>query len=129
MSQFDWPIAKKKLKLWRLLKIEDSMERWSAMTLWPRYKGEKGKTLGKTYGIKVRYYWEHIGSPLRTCWEQWKNEKKSSPNQNLKENKSRHFECIRRTQHEAECNGRSQNDKCSPKTLFPCKLGESFLYI
>jgi hypothetical protein len=30
MSQFDWPIAKIKLKLWRLPKIEDSMERWSA---------------------------------------------------------------------------------------------------
>jgi hypothetical protein len=53
MSQFDWPITKK-LKLWRLPKIKDSMER------------KKGRTLGKTYGIKARCYWEHIWG---TQWE------------------------------------------------------------
>jgi hypothetical protein len=29
------------------------------------YIGEKGRTLGKTYGIKARYYWEpkeHVGN-------------------------------------------------------------------
>ncbi len=28
-------------------------------SLWPSYIGEKGRTLGKTYGIKARCYWEH----------------------------------------------------------------------
>jgi hypothetical protein len=27
--------------------------------LWPSYIAEKGRTLGKTYGIKARCYWEH----------------------------------------------------------------------
>jgi len=57
---------KKKLKLWRLPKIKDSLERWSASPLWPIYIGEKGRTLGKTYGIKGRCYWEH---PWGTHWE------------------------------------------------------------
>jgi hypothetical protein len=65
------------------------------------YEGEKGRTLGKTYGIKARCYWEHPwGTPreLRehienlmgtqwelernieaTCWEQRKNEKNPPP--------------------------------------------------
>jgi len=49
------------------------------LTLWPTYIGEKGRTLGKTYGIKVRCYWEHIGNLMGT-WkehvgtkEKWKN--------------------------------------------------------
>jgi hypothetical protein len=29
------------------------------LPLWPTYIGEKGRTLGKTYGIKARCYWEH----------------------------------------------------------------------
>ncbi len=36
------------------------------LLFWPTYIGEKGKTLGKTYGIKVRCYWEH---PWGTHWE------------------------------------------------------------
>jgi len=45
------------------------MERWSASPfgpLWPTYIGEKGRTLGKTSGIKARCYWEH---PWGTQWE------------------------------------------------------------
>ncbi len=34
--------------------------------LWPTYIGLKGRTLGKTYGIRVRYYWEHLWG---TRWE------------------------------------------------------------
>jgi hypothetical protein len=56
------------LTLWRLLKIEDCIERWSAP-----YIGEKKRTLGKTHGIKASYYWEPmeytenlLGNPLRT---------------------------------------------------------------
>jgi hypothetical protein len=52
---------KKKLKLWRFPKIEDSME-MGCLPLRPTYIGEKGRTLGKTYGIKARCYWEHIGN-------------------------------------------------------------------
>jgi hypothetical protein len=25
----------------------------------PKYKGEKGRILGKTYGFEIRCYWEH----------------------------------------------------------------------
>jgi len=64
MSQFDWPLQKK-LKQWRLPKIEDSMERWNVLPLWPTYIG-KGRPLGKTYGIKARCYWEHHWG---THWE------------------------------------------------------------
>jgi hypothetical protein len=57
---------KKKLELRRLPKIEDSMERWRCLPLWPTYIGEKGRTLGKTYRIKMRCYWEHLWG---THWE------------------------------------------------------------
>jgi len=36
------------------------------LPLLPTYIGEKGRTLGKTYGIKARCYWEH---PWETHWE------------------------------------------------------------
>jgi hypothetical protein len=36
MSQFDWPIAKKKkVEIWRLPKIENYMERWNASPFGP----------------------------------------------------------------------------------------------
>jgi hypothetical protein len=51
--------------------------------LWPTYVGEKGRTLGKTYGIKAWCYWEY---PWGTHWELEGNmlgrkekRKKSSP--------------------------------------------------
>jgi hypothetical protein len=77
MSQ---PITKKNLKLWRLSKIEDSTKRPEHLYLWPMYIGEKGRTLGKTYGITARCYWEHpggthwksrehIGNPMKIHWE------------------------------------------------------------
>jgi len=84
--------------------------------IWPSYLGEKGRALGKTYGIKARCYlkhlwgthWEHrehIGNPgniLRTHWElegnmlgtKEKGKKIPPPTQNLKRKKSRHFECM-----------------------------------
>jgi len=81
MSQFDWPNTKKKkrnkLKLWRLPKIEDSMERWSASP------GEKGRTLGRPYEIKAGCYWEHpwghIGNLMGTHWELEGNKGKKNP--------------------------------------------------
>ncbi len=83
MSQFDWPITKKKLKLWRLPKIEDSMERWSASPfgppielrsggLWANHRGLKRGAIGNTLV-------EHIGNLMGTHWEQRENEKNSSP--------------------------------------------------
>jgi hypothetical protein len=54
------------------------------LPLWPTYKGEKGRTLGKTYGIKARMLWgthwepmEHIGNLKGNMLGQRKNEKKS----------------------------------------------------
>jgi hypothetical protein len=34
------------------------------LSLWPKYIGEKKRTLGKTYGIKERRYWEHNWEPI-----------------------------------------------------------------
>jgi hypothetical protein len=49
------------------------------------YVGEK-RTLGKTYGIKERRYWEHHWG---THWEQRKYEKNlSPPNPKLQKNKN-----------------------------------------
>ncbi len=36
------------------------------LPLWPTYIGEKRRTLGKTYGIKARCYWEYAWG---THWE------------------------------------------------------------
>jgi hypothetical protein len=74
---------------------KSSQKSLSPFLAWPNtrckehltYIGEKGRTLGKTYGIEVRCYWEHpwgthrehrepIGNLNRTCWKQRKNEKK-----------------------------------------------------
>ncbi len=56
-NQFDWPIAPKKMKLWRLLKIEGSVLMYIVPPLGPTYLGESAKA----YGIKVRcLYAEHI---------------------------------------------------------------------
>jgi hypothetical protein len=60
MTQFDWSVAKKS---WNLGKFYGKME---CCTLWPMYIGEKGRTLGKTYGMKARCYWEHSWG---THWE------------------------------------------------------------
>jgi hypothetical protein len=60
MSQFDWPIAKKKLKLWGLPKIDNSMERSSAspFALWAKHMGLTEGAIGNTFG-------EHIGNIMR----------------------------------------------------------------
>jgi hypothetical protein len=40
------------------------------LPIWPTYIGEKGRTLGKTYGIKMRYYLgTPLGNSLGTHWE------------------------------------------------------------
>jgi len=76
--------------------------------------------LGKTYGIKARCYWEHIGNLGNIfenlkgkCWEQKENEKKSSPHPiprpNLKGKNSRCLECMLSTYPLAACIFGSQN--------------------
>ncbi len=58
MSQFDWPIAKK-IETTKSPQNKRFCEKAMCLSLWPTYIGEKGRTLGKTYGIKARCYWEH----------------------------------------------------------------------
>jgi hypothetical protein len=87
MVQFDWPITKKNLKLWKLPKNRRFYGKMNCLPLWPTYIGEKGRTLDKTYWIKARCYWEHPwgthwepnGNLKGTCWEQRKNEKNPNP--------------------------------------------------
>jgi hypothetical protein len=74
------------------------------LPLWPNYIGEKGRTLGKTYGIKAKCYWEHIGNLgniLKTWWEHIENlgnilETWWEPigNKGKMKKKSRQFECM-----------------------------------
>ncbi len=78
MGQFDWPIVKKieTMEAPQIRRLYGEME---CVPLWPTYLGEKGRTLGKTYGIKVRRcwerpwgtHWEHNGNLMGTHWE-WK---------------------------------------------------------
>ncbi len=67
MSQFDWPIAKKKkVETMDALQNKRFYGKLECLPRWPTYKGKKGRTLGKTCGIKVRCYWEH---PWETHWK------------------------------------------------------------
>ncbi len=71
------PIKKKKrLKLvWRLPQNRRFYGKMECLPLWPTYIGEKGRTLGKTYGIGNTpwgTHWEpreHIGNLMGTHWE------------------------------------------------------------
>jgi len=71
------PIKKKKLKLWRLPQNRRFYGKMKCLPLWPTYIGEKGRTLGKTYGIGNTpwgTHWEpreHIGNLMGTK-EKWK---------------------------------------------------------
>jgi len=80
------PSQKKKFETMEAPQNRRSYGTMECLPLWPTYIGEKGRTLGKTYRIKVRCYWEHPwgthwepnGNLKGTCCEQRKNEKKSS---------------------------------------------------
>jgi hypothetical protein len=59
--QFDWPIAPKKMKLWKFFKIEGYVLMYIVPPLGPNYIGERRTTFAKTYGLKVRcLYGEHV---------------------------------------------------------------------
>jgi hypothetical protein len=49
-----------------------------SVPIWPTYVGEKWKTLGKPYGIKVLRYWEHNGEHMEilgnTIENMWKHD-------------------------------------------------------
>jgi len=68
LNNFHWPITKKKLELLKLTIIEDFI--YIVPPIWPNYVSEKGKILGKTYGMKMWCYWkhleEHIGNLMGT---------------------------------------------------------------
>jgi hypothetical protein len=84
------------MKLWRLPKIEGSILKYRVPPLWLSYIGERNTT-AKAYGIKVRYYGEHVGDHIGdlvnlvgthwelkrnivgTHWEPGKMEKNTSP--------------------------------------------------
>jgi len=51
-------------------KIEIYIGRWSG-SLWPTYKGENMRTLGKTYVIKTWCCWENLGEHI---WNNKKNQ-------------------------------------------------------
>jgi hypothetical protein len=55
MIQFDWPITKK-VETMEAPSNRRFYGKMKCLLLWPTYIGEKGRTLGKTYGIKVRCY-------------------------------------------------------------------------
>jgi hypothetical protein len=57
------PLPKKKVETMEPPQNRRCYGKMEFVPLWPTYLGEKGRTLGKTYGIKVRCYWEH---PWRT---------------------------------------------------------------
>jgi hypothetical protein len=57
---------KKKLETMEAPQNRRFYEKMECLPLWPTYIGEKWRTLGKTYGIKARCYWEH---PWETHWE------------------------------------------------------------
>jgi hypothetical protein len=72
MSQFDWSIAIFKF-FFKTMETHQNRKFYGKMEcrpLWPTYIDEKGRTLGKTYGIKARCYWEH---PWGTHWEHIEN--------------------------------------------------------
>ncbi len=55
----------KNLKLWKLPKMQVSILNYRVPSLWPNYIGERRVTFAKTYGRKVRCYWELFGEHVR----------------------------------------------------------------
>jgi hypothetical protein len=66
MSQLIGPLQKKKDETIKAPQNRRFYGKMEYLHLWPSYIGEKGRTLGQTYGIKVRFYREH---PWGTHWE------------------------------------------------------------
>jgi len=54
----------KKIKLWRLPKTDGFILKYVFPPLWPRYIGKRRTPFSKAYGIKVRWYGEHVGENI-----------------------------------------------------------------
>jgi len=69
-NQCDWPIVPKKMKLWRLLKIEGFVLMYIVPPFGPTYIDESAKA----YGLKVRclYMENMLGNTLWTWGTLWK---------------------------------------------------------
>ncbi len=64
-EQEDWPIAPKKMKLWRLLKIEGSILIYIVPSLRPTYIGERITTFAKAHGLEMRcLYKDYVGEHI-----------------------------------------------------------------
>ncbi len=111
MSQFDWSSQ------WKVETLEAPQNKrfyrkTKYLLLWPTYIREKGRTLGKTYGIKARCYWEHT---WRAHWES-----------------REHIENLRRTHWQLERNmlgtkeKRKKINKPPPPSLKLCILWSLF---
>jgi len=73
--------------------------------LWLNYIGEKGRTLGKTYGIKARYYWEpkeHVGNKGKMKKMTPPHKQQQHDRQRQQRRRPRKHEFTNR-QHEEEC--------------------------
>jgi hypothetical protein len=68
-------LFKKKLKLWGLLKIEESMQRWSACPFGPSKQVRRGGLWAKHLGLKRGAIGNTLGEHIGTFWEQRKYEK------------------------------------------------------
>jgi len=65
MSQFDWPITKK-LETMEAAQNRRFYGMRECLTLWPTYIGEKGRTLGKKYGISKVLLGTPLGNTMGT---------------------------------------------------------------
>jgi hypothetical protein len=65
MNQFDWPINKKKMRLWELPKIKGSILKYRILPVWPTYIRARRITFSKACGIKVMCYWELFGKHVK----------------------------------------------------------------
>jgi hypothetical protein len=78
-------LPQKKMKLWRLFKIEDSVLIYTILSLGSTYTGEKKTTFVKAHGLEMRCsYEEHVGehfkNPLRTQMEHHGNTLRNKKN-------------------------------------------------
>jgi hypothetical protein len=52
------------MKLWKLPKTKGSILKYIVPPLWPTYISERKAPFFKAYGIKVRWYGEHVGENI-----------------------------------------------------------------
>jgi hypothetical protein len=52
------------MKLYRVPKTKGFILKYIVPPLWPTYIGERRRPFSKAYGIKVRWYGEHVGENI-----------------------------------------------------------------